>query len=104
MANYGIKRAIGEIVSGIVTSAIVNAFVSSGLLPSGYVFLFGLINMIGTITLILSMPYWGVTYTLGWILGVYLMAQSELIGILEVIIYLGVPIAVLIFRIISWLE
>ena len=102
--KYGTKRAIGEIISGFVTSIIVDAFASSGLLPPSYVFLFGLINVLGTITLILTMPVWGITYLFGWMIGVYLMFQSGLIGILESILYLGIPIAILLFRIKSWLE
>jgi hypothetical protein len=102
--EYGTKRAIEEIVCGFVTSVIVNVFINSGLLSPSYVLLFGVINVIGLITLIFAMPYWGITYLLGWLFGVIIMLQSGLIGILEVIIYLGIPLVVLILRVKSWFE
>ncbi|MEM5771427.1 MAG: hypothetical protein QW790_01620 [Candidatus Aenigmatarchaeota archaeon] len=102
--GYGVKRAIGEIIGGFVTSVIVDAFISSGLLNPAYVFLFALLNILGLILLLLTMPAWGITYLLGWIFGVVIMFQSGLIGILEAILYLGVPIFVIMLKIKSWFE
>lgn len=102
--GYGAKRAIIEIISGFVTSVIVNAFISSGLLSSTYVLLFSLINILDLVALIFAMPCWGITYLLGWVFGVIMMLQSGLIGIVEVVIYLGIPLVVLILRAKSWFE
>jgi hypothetical protein len=100
----GANRAIGEIIGGFVTSIIVYTLASSGLVPPSYVLLFGLINIFGIIALLLAMPLWGFTYLLGWMFGVYLMLQSGLIGILEAILYIGIPIVVLVLRVRSWFE
>jgi hypothetical protein len=102
--EYGMKRAVIEIINGFVTSIVIDSFISSGLLPYSYVFLFGLLNVISIITLILTMPLWGLTYLLGWIFGVIMMLQSELIGIWEAILYLGAPIVVIALKIKLWLE
>lgn len=102
--QYGFKRAIGEVITGVVTSAIVDAFATSGLLPSTYLLLFGLLNVIGIAALVFAMPFWGVTYLLGWIFRIWVMASSGLIGILEIILYVGVPIAVLIVRLVLWVN
>lgn len=102
--EYGVKRAIGEVIGGLITSVIVSAFASSGLLSPAYVLLFGLINVIGTVALILVMPYWGTTYLIGWLFGLWILLQSGLIGILEVVIYFGIPLAILVIRIVNWLE
>lgn len=100
--GYGMRRAIGEVVAGIVTSVLVGAFVSSGLLPPAYAVLFGILNMLGTVTLILAMPYWGTVYLFGWLLGLFIMLQTGLVGILDVLVDFGVPFVVWVWRI--WKE
>jgi hypothetical protein len=52
----GIKKAFAQIIGGIVIAPILNAFATAGLLP---IILLFLINVIGTIALILSMRSWG---------------------------------------------
>jgi hypothetical protein len=101
--RYGAKRAVNEIISGVITSLIIDAFAISGFLTPDFVFLFGLLNVIGVTTLILTMFYWGITYLLGWIFGVLLLLDSGLIGVFDIIIYLGIPLAVLILKI-MWLK
>jgi hypothetical protein len=102
--RYGAKRAVNEIISGFITSLIIDGFAISGFLTPDFIFLFGLLNVIGVTTLILTMFYWGITYLLGWIFGVWLLLNSRLIGIIDIIIYLGIPIVVLILKIIVWLK
>jgi hypothetical protein len=102
--GYGANRAIGEIVGGFVSSVIVNAFVASGLLPSSYVILFAFLNIVGLTGLIFAMPVWGLTYLFGWMFGVYLMLQTGLVGILEAFLYLGVPVVVLVIRLVMWIR
>ncbi|RLI11896.1 hypothetical protein DRO25_01125 [Candidatus Bathyarchaeota archaeon] len=99
--EYGLRRVMGEIVSGIVTSAIVDSFLNAGLLPPAYATLFSVLNMLGTISLILAMPFWGTIYLIGWRFGLWIMLQTGLVGVGEAIIYFGVPLAVLIVRILK---
>lgn len=102
--GYGARRAIAEVVGGIVTSAMVVAFINSGLLDPSYILLFHLMNLAGIFTLILAMPFWGTTYLLGWLFGLWIMSQSGLVGILELLIYLGASLAILIIRISKFME
>ena len=101
--EHGLKRAFEEVIGGFVTSAIVYAIASSGLLSPAYLLLFGLINVIGTVTLVYAMPYWGTTYLIGWLFGVGMLLQSGLIGI-EAILYIGIPLLYLILRAKAWFE
>lgn len=55
--EYGLKRVIIEIVGGFVTSTILIAFINSGLLDASNILLFSLLNLAGTISLILAMPF-----------------------------------------------
>lgn len=102
--GYGARRAIAEVVGGIVTSSIVIAFINSGLLDPSYTLLFHLLNVVGIVSLILTMPYWGTTYLIGWLFGLWIMSESGLVGILELLVYLGVPLVVLILRLLKVLE
>jgi len=98
-AEHGFKRAVSEIIGGMVTGVVLNAFISSGLLQPSQVFMFKIINLLGTITMILAMPYWGTTYLLGWLYGLYVMAKAGLVGIGDFIIYFGIPLCILFYRI-----
>ena len=96
--GYGIRRLMGEVVGGVITSIFVDVIIGSGLLPPVYAVLFGILNMVGTIGLILAMPYWGTVYLFGWLAGLCIMLQAGLVGILDAAFYFGVPLAVLVLR------
>lgn len=102
--EYGLKRALGEVASGIVTSAVVDAFLSSGSLPPASAVLFGIMNMVSTVVLLLAMPFWGTVYLVGWLFGLWIMLQAGLLGILEAFVFFGVPLAILVIRIIDRLS
>jgi hypothetical protein len=102
--EYGLKRALGEVISGIATSAIVDAFLNSGSLPPASAGLFGIMNMASTVVLLLAMPFWGTVYLVGWMFGLWIMLQTGLLGILEAFVFFGVPLAILVFRVINGLR
>jgi hypothetical protein len=50
------------------------AFIQAFLISAGYasfVFLVNIASIAGVIFLIDKMPYWGITYTLGWVVGLF---------------------------------
>ncbi len=96
--KHGYKRAITEIITGIVMGILLGTLESTGLIPPTYIFLFKLISIIGVVSLILAMPYWGTGYLLGWLLGVFIMMESGLVGILDFIVYFVVPFAIILSR------
>lgn len=95
--EHGFRRAVTEIVGGIVFSAIMVAFASSGLIPDSFVLIFHLLNVLSTILLIFTIPFWTTSYIIGWLFGLWIMSSSGLIGILELLIYL-VPLVILVIR------
>jgi len=101
--EYGFRRAITEMVSGIVVAVILQAFVSSGLIPYSYVLLFHLVNIVSTIALVFAIPYWATSYIIGWLIGLAIMSRSGLIGTLEFVIYF-IPFFVLIARLVKKLR
>jgi len=96
--GYGVKRVIGEVVGGFVTSVMVDAFIGTGLLPPAYVVLFSVGNMLSAVVLIAAMPLWGTIYLVGWLFGLSVMLQTGMVGILEAAVYFGVPLVVLVMR------
>jgi|YelNatPaOPRAMG01_1025707.scaffolds.fasta_scaffold27027_3 hypothetical protein len=104
MAEYGFKRALTEVIMGLVLSYIVSAFVSSGLIPPQYKLLFDLINVLAIISLIQVVPYWGTAYLLGWLIGMGIMIQSGILEVWEFLIYLIIGIVVLTKRFLKGLD
>lgn len=98
----GYKEAAGEIISGFITPLIINAFANTGLLPWYFVTMLSLIVIGENIVFILSMSSWGILYTLGWLFGAYIFYTSGLLGILDVILYIVIPIVFLIIRFVIW--
>jgi len=101
--EYGFSRAITEIVTGIVLAVVLEAFVTSGLIPYSYVLLFHLLNVVSTIAFIFAIPYWATSYIIGWLIGLTIMSRSGLIGALDFIIYL-IPLFFLIARFVKKLR
>lgn len=55
----GLKEVFAEVIGGIVISVFLMAIRYSGLIPAPYISLFDLVNLVGSIVLILSMQYLG---------------------------------------------
>jgi hypothetical protein len=102
--ELGYKQAVAEIVTGIVTPIIINAFASTGLLPTYALVLLSLIVIVENIVFILSMSSWGILYTLGWLFGSFIFFQSGLLGPLEFILYIILPIIFLVVRFVLWIK
>lgn len=102
--QMGYKNAIGEIIGGIMTPLIMDAFASTGLLPQYFFILVFLINVIGTFILIFSMESWGFLYTFGWLFGSFIFLKSGLLEPLEFILYIFLPIIFLGLRAYYWIK
>ena len=101
--EYGLKRSFLEVIGGIILSAIMVNFEKTGVIPSGFILLFTLINLIGTNLLVFALPYWATTYSLGWAIGSWLMFSSGLVGIMDMLVYM-VPLVIAAFRILKGIE
>lgn len=95
--DYGVNRAIEEIIGGILTSVIVDVVVSTELIPSYFIWYFHLLKIASMIGLILTMPLWATSYIVGWLVGVFIMAYSGLLTFIDVLIYF-IPVVILVYR------
>jgi len=98
--DYGLERAFSEITGGILTSIIVASLVSTGLIPSYLIWLFHLLNIVDMIVLIQKMPYWATSYSVGWLVGVIILANTGLLTIIEILINF-IPFVYLAYRLLK---
>jgi hypothetical protein len=100
-AEHGFARAISEVVGGLIVSVLLGAFASTELIPSSYLLMFELLNLVLTISFVLAVPYWGTGYLFGWLFGLAIMSQSGLVGPLDFVVYFAIPLIVLVVRVLK---
>ncbi len=76
-AEHGFERAVGEIISGFMVAIIAKAFLGS------FAIILNLLSIIAIIALVDVIPYWSISYLIGWLLGLiwigpYFMSWWEL--------------------------
>jgi len=105
--EHGYSRAIREIMgSTIILLTLDNMYdvVLSDWLPVSWLLLLKFSFALSLITLPYVMQYWGTNYLIGWVFGVMILTIAGLVDALEVIIYLGIPLIILIIRLIKNIE
>ena len=86
----GVARVITEGVSGIVMVLFARAFlISSG--HESLVILVNILSIIGIILLFDVIPFWGITYTIGWLFGIVYIG-SKFLDWWEVPVYCAIGI------------
>lgn len=100
--DSGFSRAFSEIVVGLIIPILISSFVSTGLFPSYFIWVFHLLSIVDMISLIKAMSYWATSYILGWLFGVIILANSGLLAITDILVYL-IPLAFLIYRLLKLL-
>lgn len=101
----GTEGAILEILSGLVISGIIIGIGS--LLPNYitiYFSIFTIFNIISILKLFEKYEFATGAYIIGWVVGILILYNSNIsFGLIEFVIYLGIPIAMLIIKAISLL-
>ena len=99
----GLAEAVAGIVLGFLLITIVDSFAKDGLIPTYFVWLFGLFSIVANIaTLNSRRRYLGLLYTIGWLLGSLLL--RDLLGPADIVFNIVGPIVILILRIWSWIK
>src|SRR5271157_1762958 len=97
--NKGIKEIIVGLSGGLIFSAVLNFFKQSGVIPSNLVIWFTVIGLVSSIITIFSFQTAGIIFTLGWILGAWLL--KGFMSNTDFLVYFWAPVATLIFR--AWI-
>jgi hypothetical protein len=93
--------AIG-IIGGVIISAVLSGFAKDGLIPSNMVFLFTFAGFLGAIALMFSFKTAGFIFTLGWIVGAWLL--KDMLSTFDFIVYFVAPIVALVLRVALFLR
>jgi hypothetical protein len=72
----GFKQVVIGIISAIIFNAILGTFAKDGSIPSGFVFGFTVVGIVGSILTIFSFQATGVVFTLGWIFGAWILKDT----------------------------
>jgi len=78
----GYGDAVTGVVAGIILSALLEAIPRLPSVPSYYVGIFQLIeivNLLGSIVLVFTMESWGAWYLIGWLVGMWIMFYAGLV-------------------------
>ena len=98
----GMSEAITGIVCGIVISTILSSFAKDGLIPSYMVFWITAAGFLGAIVLMFSFSTTGVIFTLGWIVGAWLL--KDMLSTFDFVVYLVAPIVALVIRLVLFFK
>jgi len=91
----GFKRAITEVVTGVIVVVIIDAVVN--FYKVGWItILFNVLSIILIIFLIDKIKYWSIGYLIGWLFGLALI--SSLLTPWEIGLYFAIGIPLLIFK------
>jgi hypothetical protein len=101
--EYGFVRAVSEVVAGFVMSVVLSSFVNAGLIPTSLVLLFHVLNVLSTVLMVFAMPFWATSYSIGWLVGLWVMYGSGLVEVFELLVYL-VPLIIVVIRFVKKFE
>ena len=91
--DCGFKRAVSEGVVGFVMALVIrNLALSFG--PYWVIFLFNILSIVSTVSLIDKMPFWSFSYLAGWLIGLIYIGPVFL-SLPELILYLSITLLVL---------
>jgi hypothetical protein len=92
----GFQEVVVGIIGGVLFSIVLNTFKESNLLPSDVVIWFTVFGVVSAVVTMFSFKTAGVIFTLGWILGAWLLK-----GVLEpfdFMVYFWAPVLTLVAR------
>lgn len=75
---------VGLVLGFAIPPAIISLFASAGL--TDFIWIYHLISIvIMIITIIQEMPKWSTSYSLGWLLGIFILINTGLVSILDIL-------------------
>jgi hypothetical protein len=102
--QLGLKQILFEVATGLLTSFILNWLTTQGYIPGNIALIINIVLILGNILLIKSMWSWGIFYTIGWLIGSVFFYEFGLLNVLNIVIYIVLPVAVSVLRLINWIR
>jgi len=103
----GLIGAILEIAVGLIPPIIVTAIINGGIVPSDFIwiiyFISGIISVFGIVELLKEMSFWGISFIIGWLVGIYLLIDTGLLTPWDYVIYLIAPLVFFGYKLGKWI-
>jgi hypothetical protein len=103
----GFGSAVVEVLEGIILSAVIGIIPKLPIVPSHYVVIFQLVEVlffVGSILVVLAMESWGFWYLLGWLFGMWIMSSTGFVESWLFILYVLIGAVVLLVKIFKKLK
>lgn len=96
--KIGLKQIIVEVITGLLTTVVLQLLSNSEIIPSYITLITNVILIILNVFLIKAMWSWGLFYTIGWLIGSIIFFEIGLFGTWNFILYIVLPVAVIVAR------
>ena len=105
-AKNGFKEAVFSTITGFIVTFIINTLVNSGWIPDYFLTLFAIFNIIGNILTVNKMRFWGIFYTVGWLVAslVFAVVFPDILSTLDIILNIMTPIIIFVVRFLFWVS
>ena len=103
-ARSGFRDAVEGVLAGIILSAILGVIPKLPSVPSYYIGIIQLIevvNLFGSIVFVFRMESWGAWYLIGWLFGMWIMSSARLVESWLFTLYAVLGLIVLIGKILQ---
>ncbi len=97
--KLGLKQILIEVVTGFLTTLVLNALSNAGFLPENIALFVNIFLIVSNIILAMSMLSWGLFYTVGWLIGSLIFFEAGMLGSWDFILYIILPLIVIVARI-----
>jgi hypothetical protein len=98
----GLAGSAAGIVLGVMLMTLVSSAAEDGLIPSYFVFLFGVACVIANLATLNSFRFLGLLYTIGWLLGAILF--FDLLSPLDIAFNIAGPAVIILLRLGFWIK
>ena len=97
--KFGFKQIIFEVVTGLLTTLVLQLLSHYGYLPDSVAVFVNIFLIVANVLLAWSMLSWGIFYMVGWLIGSAVFFELGLFGTWDIVLYIVLPLVVLVARI-----
>src|SRR5512137_2444888 len=104
--RVGFKESVVSIIIGFILTLLISTLVGNGWIPDYSLTLFTVFNIIGNILTLNKMRFWGLFYTIGWMVAslAFVIAFPDLLSTLEIVLNIMAPVLILVIRFLYWIR
>ncbi len=100
----GLSQVISSTLIGLIVTAVIAFCVNKEWIPSYSLTLFSVFNILANVLTMNKMRRWGIFYTFGWLAGSFIFNALGLMGTLDMVFNIVIPLVILLFRFMLWIR